>query len=61
MKKYAYNLKITYAETLTDQSEEIGCKFDAHITLSNPKVVKIIFDLDSNIYRFTLYLFCQNV
>ena len=45
-KSHVYNLKITYAETLTDQSEEIGCKFDAHITLTNPQVVKIIFDLD---------------
>ena len=45
-KSHIYNLKITYAETLTDQSEEIGSKFEAHITLTNPKIVKIIFDLD---------------
>ena len=45
-KSHIYNFKITYAETLTDQSEEIGSKFEAHITLTNPKIVKIIFDLD---------------
>ena len=54
-KSHIYNFKITYAETLTDQSEEIGSKFEAHITLTNPKIVKIIFDLDGGEIQLTEY------
>ena len=49
-KSHVYNLKITYAETSTDQSEEIGSKFEAHITLTNPKIARIIFDLNGGTY-----------
>ena len=45
-KKHIYNLKIDYAETGVDQSEEIGKSFEARVTLSNPQVVKIYFELD---------------
>ena len=49
-KSHVYNLKIAYAETSTDQSEEIGSKFEAHITLTSPKMARIIFDLNGGTY-----------
>lgn len=45
-KSHIYNLKIDYAETGIDQSDEIGKSFEARITLTNPQVVRIILQLD---------------